>query len=375
MSLLFSPQAVRNWPRVTQVFEDGLQRGLHFGLQLWIALRGEVLLDAAWGTAEPDVPLTTAHHLFWLSAGKPLTAVLMAQAWERGLVDLEDPVFKHIPEFRGGGKDQVTIRHLLTHTAGMRQVDPGWPDVDCSETIARLAAAELDAGAIPGVTAGYHVSSTWFLLAEILQRVTDEPWQQLLQEQLLQPCGMVETRFARSQAEMDSDRSPLAPMWERQPTGLKRLDWETSGRTRRPSPGSSAMGPIRELGLFYQMLQRGGLGESGRVLQPETVAAMVQRHRVDQFDQTFGHKVDFGLGFLIDSNRYGASTVPYGYGRFCSESTFGHGGAQSSQGYCDPVRELCVAYVFNGRAGEPQHNRRCRQLNEAIYEDLGFAGG
>jgi len=95
---------------------------------------------------------------------------------------------------------------------------------------------------------------------------------------------------------------------------------------------------------------------------------------VGRFDQTFGHIVDFGLGFLLDSNRYGVETVPYGYGRDCSPQTFGHGGSQSSQGYCDPARELVVAYVFNGRPSEGQHQRRVRALHDAVSKDLKLNG-
>lgn len=101
------------------------------------------------------------------------------------------------------------------------------------------------------------------------------------------------------------------------------------------------------------------------------MTALTARHRVGEYDLTLGHAVDFGLGFIIDSNRYGAVTVPYGYGRFCSPRTFGHGGAQCSQGYCDPEAGLVVAHAFNGRPGEGQHQRRARALNEAIYQDLG----
>ena len=99
---------------------------------------------------------------------------------------------------------------------------------------------------------------------------------------------------------------------------------------------------------------------------------MTARHRVGEFDLTLAHIVDFGLGVIVDSNRYGLETVPYGYGKYCSPRTFGHGGAQSSQGWCDPEVGLVVAYFFNGRPGEAQHNRRSRKLNEAIYADLGL---
>jgi CubicO group peptidase (beta-lactamase class C family) len=118
------------------------------------------------------------------------------------------------------------------------------------------------------------------------------------------------------------------------------------------------------------MLLNEGTWENATILSPQTVAAMTARHRVGEYDTTLGHVIDFGLGVIIDSNRYGASTVPYGYGQSCSPRTFGHGGAQCSQGWCDPESGLVVAYFFNGRAGEGQHNRRTRQLNDAIAADL-----
>jgi CubicO group peptidase (beta-lactamase class C family) len=90
-------------------------------------------------------------------------------------------------------------------------------------------------------------------------------------------------------------------------------------------------------------------------------------------DRTFQHVVDFGLGFLVDSNRYGANTVPYGFGLHCSPRTFGHGGAQSSMGFADPEHGLVVAWAANALIGEPRHNARNRAINTAIYEDLRLA--
>jgi len=339
---------------------------------LWIAWSGHIVADLAWGEAGPGQPLTTNHWLPWLSAGKPITAVAVAQRVEQGRLAWDDPVAVHLPEFHAAGKSGVTIRHLLTHTAGLRQVETGWPACTWEETLRRICAAPLDAAAIPGQTAGYHVASTWFLLGEILQRCDQRPIAEILADTICTPCGMTEARVSLSLEESAHLGPLLAPMYERSPEGLKWLDWQQPPRISRPSPGSSFRGPIRDLGRFYQLLRQAGQGVHGRVLQPATVAEITRRQRIGQFDLTFQHKVDFGLGFVIDSNAYGAATVPYGYGKYASPETFGHGGAQSSQGYYDPQRDLIVAYVFNGRPGEPQHNRRCRQLNEAIYEDLGL---
>lgn len=369
------PGTSRSLPQVRTVFEAGREAGLHLGLQLWVAHQGEVLVDAAFGERSPGEPLSADDWLPWLSAGKPATAVLILQAQERGLLSIDDRVSDWIDGFAVQGKQALTVRHLLTHTAGLRLVEPGWPECDWDETIARIAAAPLDADAIPGETAGYHVSSTWFLLGEILRRVYGLSLEQVMESFLFQPCGMTETRLSLSPDEFAAYSSQLAPLWERTKEGLRLSDWHQAAQATHPSPGSSLRGPIRDLGAFYETLRRILAGESLPVLSPAGLREMITRQRIGQFDLTLRHRVDFGLGVIINSSRYGVDTVPYGYGRFAGAETFGHGGSQCSQGYCDPTHELVVAYVFNGRPGEPQHQRRCRQLNEAIYTDLGLTGG
>jgi CubicO group peptidase (beta-lactamase class C family) len=111
-------------------------------------------------------------------------------------------------------------------------------------------------------------------------------------------------------------------------------------------PGASARGPVRELGRFYQMLLNGGELEA------------------------FMHTLDFGMGFILNSNQYGAETVPYGYGRHASEKAFGHSGAQSSCAFADPEHGLVVSWVANGMPGERLHHKRQRAVNSAIYEWL-----
>jgi CubicO group peptidase (beta-lactamase class C family) len=138
-------------------------------------------------------------------------------------------------------------------------------------------------------------------------------------------------------------------------------------------PGGSGWGPMRELGRFYEMLLFRGQREGMRLLSVQTVEALTSRHRVGMYDEILQHIIDWGLGFIIDSNMYGADTVPYGYGSHCSPRTFGHSGNQSSAGFCDPENGLVVAWVFNGTPGERRHQQRARAMNTAIYQDLNLA--
>lgn len=358
------------FPQTAAVIRDGVERQLHTGCQIYISYAGEVAADCGIGLSSADQPMTADTLNIWLSAGKPLTAVAILQQWELGRLELDDRVERFIPEFAVAGKESMTIRHLLTHTGGFRPVETGWPDVSWDQTIQRICAAPLEPDWIVGRTSGYHTTTSWFILGEILVRLTGRPYSQVMREDLFEPVGMLETWAALTPEQHARYGIRIGSIAARERGELQPLDWHSAERCARASPGSNTRGPIRELGRFYEMLLSLGQANGRKILSSQAVAALTARHRVGQMDLTLAHTVDFGLGVIIDSNLYGADTIPYGYGRYCSPRTFGHGGAQSSQGWCDPERRLVVAYYFNGRPGEGQHNRRARQLNEAIFSDL-----
>lgn len=362
------------FPRTAAVVQQGIERRLHPGAQIYISHQGKILADVGIGLASPDVPMTSDIVNPWLSAGKPLTAVLIAQLVDAGRLGWDDPVASHLPEFGAHGKAALTIRHLLTHTAGLQGIDSGWPQLEWNESLQRINTAGLDSSWVIGESAAYDPGSSWFVLGEIIQRLTGLPFADVLSAHVLQPAGLQSTWAALTPAEYERSRRRLGWMWERQQGQLRPTDWQDAPRCTRPSPGSSLRGPIRDLGRFYEWFQsREGRSPPFSGRPPRALAALTTPQRVGKFDQTLGHIVDFGLGFLLDSNRYGPDTVPYGYGRHCSPRTFGHGGSQCSQGYCDPEHRLVVAYIFNGRPGEGQHQRRARALNDAIYQDLMIA--
>src|SRR5687768_6546918 len=109
--------------KITNVFEGGVRTGLHLGAQLYVSWRGEVVLDFACGEAREGVPMRTDSVVQWFSSGKPLTAMAVAQLYEKGLVRIEAPVMDYVPEFGRNGKDAITLEHLLTHTGGFRKAD------------------------------------------------------------------------------------------------------------------------------------------------------------------------------------------------------------------------------------------------------------
>src|SRR5215218_5132362 len=103
--------ATARLPRTLAAIERGREEGLHVGAQVYASLAGEVVGDFALGLARtaPAVPMSHDTLMLWMSAGKPVAAVAVAQLWERGLLDLDDAVAKFIPEFAANGKDVITL--------------------------------------------------------------------------------------------------------------------------------------------------------------------------------------------------------------------------------------------------------------------------
>jgi CubicO group peptidase (beta-lactamase class C family) len=152
------------------------------------------------------------------------------------------------------------------------------------------------------------------------------------------------------------------------PSGFDQERWCTDCR-----PGGSGYGPARELGRFYEMLLNGGELNGTRIIEPETVELFTDRHRVRMHDRSFKHVIDWGLGFIPNSAKYGIDTVPYGYGPLASERTFGHSGFQSSVAFADPTHRLAAAIIFNGMPGDKAHHQRINAVLAALYVDIGLA--
>ncbi|MFI4861038.1 MAG: serine hydrolase domain-containing protein [Phycisphaerales bacterium JB063] len=412
--------------RVRELIERGMADGLHIGGQVCV-WRGEECVadfgvgvvdalagsgpepstsrdregaDPRRGTDESQGPLPDGRGssagnpirpdsiALWMSSGKPVTAVAIAQLVEQGEVELDDPVAAFIPAFAAHGKEDITVRHLLTHTAGLRTADFRYPRDDWDTIIAAVCDRELEDGWVTGEKAGYHTQTTWFILGELVRLVDGRPIDQYVREMIFEPLQMrdswmgMPTEVYDAYAEqgrlmMMPNTAAAGPGSKPSKSAVMSRDWST-----RPRPGGNCMGPIRELARFYRMLLGGGELDGVCILRPETVELFTSRQRKGMFDQTFKATVDWGLGFVLNSaehaplgagGRRDLAKIPYGYGPFASRETFGHSGAQSSVGFADPGNGLAVGIVLNGTPGEAKHQRRMLPILTALYEDLGLA--
>jgi len=356
----------------------GIDQGLHLGAQVYVSLgagSGDPIRsrEVMVGERAPGQAMTPDTLMIWLSSTKPITAVAIAQLWEKELVDLDDAIVRHIPEFAARGKERITLRHLLTHTGGIRMLNIGWPEASWDEIIATVCKARPEPRWPPGEKAGYHLASSWFILGELVRRVDGRELQRYVREEIFEPLGMHDSWIGMSRDRFAATEERLGRMYSTENGKRMERGWHREPHVVGCSPGGNGYGPIRELGRFYEMLLDRGRWNGSAILSPQAVEALTTPHRVGMYDQTFKQKLDWGLGFIVNSSHYGAELPPYGYGRHASSRTFGHSGFQSSTGFADPKHRLVVALVVNGNPGEPRHTERFRDVTEAIYEDLGLA--
>ena len=327
------------------------------------------------GEARPGVAMRPDTLLPWFSCTKPCTAIAVAQLWERGVLDLDDPVARHVPAFGVLGKERVTIRHVLTHTGGFRRVEPPadvWR-LAWDELVARICASPLEDGWEPGRRAGYHEVTGFHVLGEVVRRLDGRDFADYVSEEILEPLDMGDSWMALTESRYAAYGDRMGVMYD---TGGGRHEavrgMDSWRGFRRASPSGGGVGPMADLVKVFEMLLGGGERDGQRVLRPETVSALTARHREGMRDETFGMVIDWGLGLMVNSWSYRSAPARYGYGDHASAATFGHGGQQSSLAFADPEHGLAVALCCNGRPGEVANHRRTQPIVTALYEELGL---
>jgi CubicO group peptidase (beta-lactamase class C family) len=342
------------------ILQTGIDSGLHLGAQIVVVHRGQTVLNESVGDVAPGQTMSRDNHLLWMSAGKPLATIAMLQLIERDLISLDTRVADIIPAFGANGKDAITLRHILLHTAGFRGPLNNFTPGTWDEIIARVCALRQEPSWIPGQKAGYHIGSSWFILGELVRLLDGRDYSAYVREEIfnrLSVPGSVGTDATDLPKMFVTEKSPPTDHWPGNAPGIHHV----------ARPGANARGPIASLAAVYDSLLH-----DDRLLTAPSRLLMRSRLREGMFDETFKKTLDWGLGVMLDSKRY-AGPHPYGYGRHASDQSFGHSGNQCSCAFADPAHDLVIAWCCNGLPGEETHQQRAAQINEAVYEWLGIA--
>lgn len=354
------------------------------GAALCVYHRGRPVVDL-WGgvvSRETQRPWRRDTLSIVFSATKGVTAIVVHRLLERGVLALDAPVAKWWPEFAAAGKASITLRHVLTHRAGLAAVRAkltleevlAWHPV-----CAAIAAQAPDPG--QGAVHGYHARSYGWILGEVVRRATGRSLGRVFADEIAAPLGLefwiglpeaqeprVATLYAPPEPGDPKRRAVLArltgpdTLLGRVLSGPSNLFsygpmWNTRPLRAAEMPSSNGIGDARALARLYAATI--GEVDGVRLLAPETIAR-ASAIEADGPDAVILMPTRFGLGFMLPPTLSAA----------CRAGSFGHPGAGGSLGFADPGAEIGFGYVMNqmqmGITGDP----RAAALVEAVYASL-----
>lgn len=351
--------------RIWGAVEDLYRSRLHPAITFCLRRRDRVVINRAIGHVSGNGPDDAPSHPKRLclpdtpfcifSASKAVTAILIHMLDEAGEIRVDDRVCEFIPEFGVHGKEKVTIRHLLTHRAGIPSVsDNGDPRLllDWEGIIARLCDARLSS--TPGRKLAYHAVSGGFLLGEIVRRITGMDIRDYLTQKIVAPLGFENFNFGIDPASVHrvAVNYVTAPPWPPFSGLFKRVlgvSFEDAVRISNEQvfltaivPSGNVIASASEMARFYQLLLNQGELDGVRVFGKRTLHRALNKSAFFEMDTSLGIPVNYGLGFMLGHRTFslfGPNTP----------NAFGHIGFTNVYCWADPDREISVALLNSGK--------------------------
>jgi CubicO group peptidase (beta-lactamase class C family) len=357
--------------RLTTVFQAYATDKKMAGSVILVARHGKIVYFNAFGKRDIESNAAMQHDAIFRIASqtKALVSVGIMMLQEEGKLLINDPVGKYLPEYLettvaeskdGGGfnvvkaKRQITLRDLLTHTAGVGYGGgvaadiwkeagiTGWYFADRDEpvgtTIARMAKLPMDAQPGEKFVYGYNTD----ILGAVIEKVSGKSLDEFITSRILTPLGMKDTHFYLPQnkinrfatvysayADKPLERAPDAGTMVSQGAYV-------TGPWKSFSGGAGLLSTASDYAKFLQMMLNKGTLNGVRILAPSTVELMTVSH-LGKVPYEWGAGMGFGLGFSVCED-LGARGTPG------SEGEFGWGGAYGSTYWVDPKEDLVVVY-------------------------------
>ncbi len=322
--------------------EDAIRDGRLPGAVVVVGHAGEIVYERAFGARAVDGPpeAMTPDTIFDLASLTKVVATTTSVMIlvEEGRLRLRDRVATYLPEFSSHGKDRITIEHLLTHVSGLRPDLPLEEVFEGADTaIARAADEVPEAG--PGERFVYS-DINFFVLGEIVRRVTGQTLDQFARDRIFRPLGMRDTGFnpPASLRPRIAPTEPCAPLaWPCGGDGAVMLRGRVHDPTARRMGGvaghAGLFSTAGDLARFCRMLLGAGTLDDVRILAPLTVARMT---RVSTPPQMADRR---GLGWDLDS-RFSSNR-----GDLFSFGSYGHTGFTGTSLWLDPASDTFVVFL------------------------------
>lgn len=381
---------------VAQLFERQVRRS--GGGSFAVYHRGEMVVDVWAGTRTDEGDPWTADTLaMCYSTTKGVASFALHLQVAAGLIDYDAPVAEYWPEFARNRKHKVTVRHVLSHSAGMHRlrtvIDDASEMLDWDHMVDALA--RQPAAYEPGKKTGYHALTYGWLVGELVRRVTGRSLADVVQEDIAIPLGL-DGLFLGCPPEERHRVAPLEPMGSilgRGPAPVRQIRRLAIGgmntalsasrapvNTRRminallprgmeevlvspeimdaSIPAVNGFLSARSLATMYAVLANKGKLDGVRMFSPELVAQIGEEQN-NRRDLVLVMPMRWRLGYhrILGAGRRGANG-------------FGHFGFGGSGAWADPSRGLALAMTCNRGGGTPMGDARVVNLSRAVLETV-----
>lgn len=378
-----SPEAngmsVERLDLIDQMIESEIDAGHIPGAVALIARNGKIVYHKAFGQADNQAGLELKPDQIFRIASqtKAITATAVMMLWEKGLFRLDDPISKYIPEFGKAqllesfneadssftttpAENQITIRHLLTHTSGI-----GYGVIDGDERFRKMyaKAGVMDLFTVEDITieesvkrlaklplhhepgSKYTYSEGLDVLGYFIELMSGMPFDEFLRTHICDPLDMDDTWFYLPESKYDRlitvQRKDENGKWEPLPYTFYDPDYPIKGARKFFSGGAGLCSTVEDYATFLQMYLNGGEYGGVRLLSRTTVEFMMQ----NQVGNLLGESgSDYGIAFgLVDEK----GEANGGRGSF---GTFDWGGYFNTQYFADP-EENVIGLIFKQTSG------------------------
>lgn len=350
--------------RADELLDELHATGKYPALQVCIRHQGEIALHRALGQFRPftedakprPADLETRFLLF--SVSKCVTSTALHILFDRGELCVDDPVHWYIPKFGQKKKRDVTLRHLLTHTAGIPMIFWHLDDElirDWDRIIDQIC--QQKPVYFPGRHTSYHILSSGFLIGEVIRRTTGRGLREFLEENLLDPMEMETFNYGIEREWWD--RTARVERVDELPPQLfielisRIIDVdlvEALSVINRPVlresviPAGNIIANAQETSRFFQMLLDGGTWNGERILSERQVRRATVEQVMARRDWTlFLTPQRYSLGFML-----GRKSTPFNIFGRRTEETFGHLGFTRVLGWANPKTDVAGALLTSG---------------------------
>jgi CubicO group peptidase (beta-lactamase class C family) len=374
--------------RIGPAMQRHIDAGEIAGVVTLVARRGQIVHFQAYGYADiaKRTPMRTDHIFGLASSSKPITAVAILMLVERGLVRLQDPVSKFIPEFGapaqvavakpGGAEGEydlvpatrpITVADLLKHGSGLMsnglgqraagQAAQRGPTETLATYIPKLGAVPLDFQ--PGTLWRYSGLAGFDVLSRIVEVVSGQPYDEFLKENIFEPLDMPDTSFYYTGRQADR----LASVHARRDGKLEATPRDLSNVVYFSGAGGLSAS-VEDYLQFAQMLMNRGELNGRRLLGPRTVEMMTANHTGDMVNGQFGRPargMGFGLGMQVVLDPIAADLA-------VSKGAISWPGGSGVAHWIEPAEELVSIYFIQGGQGGPARQSFENAVRQAIID-------